>query len=646
MQQKYNYSSGKEFTKSDNTDYVGYFNIDDKGNAYQGRYYDTSNLNLIKVNSLFSSDYHCSRYFKDRYVFDTLTLPNDLDKILIQPNEIVNFSVLNKKLSYLHDNLLYLYSQMFMGDTDVPVDDSAEFLCNQVGTENFSWLEIEQAKENGIFGFGKIANLASLSSFSEFDKMKRFVVIPFKDNTGLSIFAISDTHLIGLTSLISDQDRLINPSFTLHVNVIDENTNQTCYNLEDIAFDGRYLYVTDSKINGGGQLFKYDITSYYSKDSVFEWKRFLVETIGGKGELERKNKFNGCTVLGTGNKELWIYDSGNDCLKIFDHNLIWKRTIKISNKPNDIYKVIDIRYRKMNDNVYVLFERNYNGTLTYGLMQYDNYKLVKTYIFDDILYPDTDVRFNRMAISEQDSNVFYVTTNNVVFKKFFSKPEKTFAVFNRKNFYPEDTFAWELIDRNWEELEDYEIWNFGDIFLEGLKTNDIFISPSNKNKDDLYLLSFSCIIHFNEYTKYISLLRDEKLNYYNFDSIQLEKNEYNQSLVINKEIYKLFANIIQLKNNLKGRFYAEFDEYGDVIYKDYIYLSDEEINLLNIDLEFNSFINDNELVEPNVINRLFKKLYDIQLKILDLSNVKLKNIKTRVDVKVDVKDDKNIFLID
>jgi hypothetical protein len=75
-------------------------------------------------------------------------------------------------------------------------------------------------------------------------------------------------------------------------------------------------------------------------------------------------------------------------------------------------------------------------------------------------------------------------------------------------------------------------------------------------------------------------------------------------------------------------------------------LSDEEINLLNIDLEFNSFINDNELVEPNVINRLFKKLYDIQLKILDLSNVKLKNIKTRVDVKVDVKDDKNIFLID
>lgn len=646
MQTKFNYSNGKEFTKSDNTEYVGYFNVDENGNAYEGRYLDPINLDLIKINSLFSSDYNISKNFKDRYVFDNLLLPYDIEQILIQPNEIVNFSVLNKKISYLHDNLLYLYSQMFMGDTNIPVDKNMNFLCSHILTKKFDWTTVELSKQDGLFGFSTLASVSSLSSYSEFDNLKRFVVIPFQDELGISIFGISNTHLIGLTSLISEDGQMSNPNFTLYVNVIDENTNQTCYNLEDIVYDGRYLYVSDSKINGGGQIFKYDITSYYSKESVFEWKRFLVETIGGNGNIDKKNKFNGCSVLGTGNNELWTYDSNNECIKIFDNNFVWKKTIKIPNKSNDVYTVIDIRYRKMDNTVYVLFERLYNNEKTYGLMEYENYKLTNTYIFEDVLYPDTDKKFNRIAFSEQDSNVFYAITNNTIFKKFVSKPEKTFAVFNREEFYPEDSFIWDLIDRNWNELEEFETWNYSEFFIEGIKTNDIFISPSNKNKDDLYLLGKSCVVHFNEKTNYISLLRDELLNYYNFESIKFEKNEYNQALVFNKEIYKLFSNILQLKNNLKGKFYAEFNNYGDIVYKDYIYLSDEEMNELTLDLEFNSFVNDNELVEPNVINRLFKKIYNFQLKILQLSDVKLKNIKTKIDLRITDSSNKNIFLIE
>ena len=88
------------------------------------------------------------------------------------------------------------------------------------------------------------------------------------------------------------------------------------------------------------------------------------------------------------------------------------------------------------------------------------------------------------------------------------------------------------------------------------------------------------------------------------------KDEYNQSFVFNKEFYKLFSNIIQLKNSLKGRFYAEFNNYGDVVYKDYIYLIDEQMDLLNIEMDYNSFVNDNEKVEPNVLNRIFTKIYE------------------------------------
>ena len=77
-------------------------------------------------------------------------------------------------------------------------------------------------------------------------------------------------------------------------------------------------------------------------------------------------------------------------------------------------------------------------------------------------------------------------------------------------------------------------------------------------------------------------------------------------------------------------------------YKDYIYLTDEEINTLNIDVEYNSFINDNEFVQPNVINRIFNKLYEFQINLLNLTQVKLKNLKTWVDLQ----NGTNIYPID
>jgi hypothetical protein len=242
----------------------------------------------------------------------------------------------------------------------------------------------------------------------------------------------------------------------------------------------------------------------------------------------------------------------------------------------------------------------------FGLFEYDEkYELTSTTIFTDILYPTTDIKFNRFCISEQDSNVFYVCTENSIFKKFFSKPEGSFAVLSRSKFYPDDLFD--------------------------VRIKDMKIISSDRNQDNLYFMGTSFVSLLQERTDYLTVLRDDNVPYYNYNRIKFNSNEYNQSFVINKEFYKIFSNIIQFKNTLRGRFYAEFNDYGDILYKDYIYLTDEEINTLNVELEFNSFINDNELVQPNVINRLFKKIYEFQEKILSLSQVKLKNLKTYID---------------
>jgi hypothetical protein len=641
MQTKFNYTSGGEFTKTDGSSYVGYFNVTDKEEVYTGRYFSETSEILDSVSD-YSADYYRSSNFKDRNVFDVLSLPYSLEEIQIQPSEIVSFSVLNKKIEYLHDNLIYMYSQLYMGSTDVPVDDNVNTLCNLIGTNDFGWeTRAKQVANNRIFGFGALADNPALSAYKEFDIMKRFVVIPFENKTGIGIFGISNTYFVGLTSTISEDGQLSNAAFTFYTNVIDNDTNETCKNLEDIKYDGKFLFVSDSKINGGGQVFKYDVTGYITNDKVFENKKYLIEPIGGTGSVERLNKFKNCTVLGANNEELWVYDSGNNVIKIFDNNFVHKRIIKIPKTRN--YSVLDIRYRKMNNHVYVLFQDTYDlNDPQYGLFEFADYHLINTYVFTDILFKDTDAQFNRMAISEQDSNVFYVITNNSVFKKFFSKPEQTFAVFNRDKFYPDDTFIWDQIELEWDKLRDYETWNYAEFFTINLTTRDIHIAASSQNKDDLYFMGDTYVSHFNERTDYLSLLKNDNLPYYNYKSIKFENIEYNQSLVLNKEIYKLYQNILQFKNNLKGRFYAEFDKYGDLKYKDYIYLTDEEINTLNIDIEYNSFVNDNEFVQPNVINRIFNKLYEFEINLLNLTQVKLKNLKTWVDLQ----NGTNIYPID
>jgi hypothetical protein len=633
MQTKFNYTSGGEFKKTDGTSYIGYFNIDDTGNAFSERYFSETSEILNSV-SQYSADYYRSTNFKDRNVFDVLSLPYSFEEIKIQPNEIVGYSILNKKIEYLHDNLIYLYSQLFMGSTVVPVDSNVNTLCNLIGTDNFGWeTKSKQIANNRIFGFGSLGNNPTLSGYKEFDVMKRFVVIPFENEKGIGIFGISNTYFIGLTSTISDDGQLSGAAFTFYTNVIDNYSDELCKNLEDIKYDGKFIYVSDSKINGSGQVFKYDITGYITNDAVFENKKYMIEPIGGSGSVDRMNKFKNCTVLGANNNEIWVYDSGNNAIKIFDSNFVWKKTLKIPSTRK--YSVLDIRYRKMNNHVYVLFKDSYDeNNPEFGLFEFDNrYNLIKIYVFSDILFKDTDAQFNRMAISEQDSNVFYVITNNSVFKKFFTKPDQTFAVFNRDKFYPDDTFIWDLIDVNWENLLDYQTWNYAEFFTINLTTNDIYIAANKNNKDDLYFMGDTYVSHFNERTDYLSLLNNDVLPYYNYKSIKFENIEYNQSLVLNKEIFKLYQNILQFKNNLKGRFYAEFDKYGDIKYKDYIYLTDEEINTLNIDVEYNSFINDNELVQANVINRIFNKIYQFEVSLLNLTQVRLKNIKTWVDLQ-------------
>ena len=619
LQIKYGYTTGNEFQLT-GKDFIGFYNVSSLGEVYSGKYRGTNSQKLAPISN-FSADLITSKYFKDRYPLDNLELPNKLEDILLGSGELVNFQSLNTSIERIHDNLLYLYSKMFLGSMDLPQQyDYTAGISLAEGT--FKWYETPNYTS---FGFQQLSANTSLSAYSEFDKIKRFVVVPYVDESKYSIIGITNTHLIALTST-NDFSSI---GFVFYSNVIDNNTNEKCENLSDITFDGKALYIADSAINGGGQVFKYDVTSYHTGDLVYENKRYLIKPIGGIGGISNADRFNGVTVLGSKENTVLAYDSGNNAIKVYDSNLVWKKTIKLATKLKSTkinYKVLDIRYRKLNNHFYILFNETVNNKA--GLFEIDeNYKLVNSFVFEDVLYTETDIEFKRIAISEQDSNVFYLITNSTVYKKFFSKPEKTIAAFDRNKFGQSPVFLWnsESIYFNYNSKK----WNSFEA-MPSVSFSDIDIVSNTKNYDDMFVMSSSILLHFSEYTDYNCILRDTNPDYYNLNKIVFEKTENIQSLVFNKEFYKMFDNLLRIKNNLKGKFYLTYNFYGDLTFQQYQYFDIIDNNLVSIEQEFNTYINDNELVQVGVINRLFKKLYDVQYQILKLTEPIIVNFRSRI----------------
>lgn len=762
-QTKYGFTPGGEFTLN-GSEYTGAYNVYSDNTVYTGKYRQGESTELTSSTN-FAADLIRSKYFKDRHVVESSVLPNALNSIALGAGETVNYVSLNRSIRAIHDNLTFLYSKMFLGDTDLPYNYSniaaiqaiavdnifnistlsaisvpltadnqflvADVNTNQYGirlwntsvrNEDYSGPRLEStqttstnATANGDFIVGVLSGIrvairawnldttisnaespfqsttvylstfstpltlsnqcmlspldsgvyairlwsvpnqenipvdsvtytapykwhptqnyagfdyalfsqaaSYLSAYADMDDLKRFVVVPSKLEDTFNIFGITDTRLIALTST-SNFTKL---SIVLYTDVIDNNSSEKCEHLTDITSDGQYLYISDDSINKGGQVFRYNINSYVNNDPAYEYKRFLIEPIGGLGGSANVDRFNKPTVLGSKPGAILVYDSGNNVVKVFDDTFVWKKTINISSKVK--YTILDIRYRKLNNHFYFLFKDETNQQ--FGMFECDSqYKLVGSHIFNDILYSATDVEFKRLVISEQDSNVFYVITRSNIFKKLFSAPGESVAAYNRSKFGLSPIFLWnsETITFKNENKK----WN-SESSATGPKLNDIEILPSSTGEyDNLLILGRSVIYNFKEKNNYNSVLKNTNPNYYNLENIIFENTENVQSLVFNKEFYKIFTNLTKIKNNLKGKFLYEYNFYGDLIYKRYEYFTSLEIDMINLEQSLNNYINDNELIHVGVINRVLKSIYNIQLKLLEVTKPVITNFKTRV----------------
>lgn len=619
---KTNFTSGGEFTLT-GAKFEGYFNIKD-GVAFAGRDREDQRLD---PSATIRTEMRLSDYFKDRLIIDSFTFPFVKENILVGPNEKVTKRTFNSVMTKMYQNMIFLYSRLFMAGNNIPIGYNSVAAISGDSTD-FRWYD-----ESSGTSF-RTSPLETIG-LAELDGMNHMVAREFDSEDGYVFFGISNSYFLALTADAAFSNIVV----ALSTNKIAQNTESEYSKLEDMSMIDNDIYITDT---GSNTVYKYDISGFFNGDRSIYNKRFLIETIGGsitKRTAYSKNKFSTPSVVGASNTNVYVYDQGSQLIKIYDRNFIWKKSVPFA-------KVIvkDIEYNKSNKYVYVLiydpvstFNHIYvcdaelnileNWTLDESIQDASNSVLVDASgrVFIDKLTEE----IRRIEFSSEDSNIFYVLTNRSVFKKFVSRPDKTIGKWISSNYGIQFDYIWNLQDITWEGAN--TVWNE----LSGRSVSNSYIDsmsivPHRSDLDSIFMLTKSGPVsafnlqNFNESTQYDSVLAVDNFTIYTDDELEVSGEEYVQGLVYNKQIYMLATNLLTIKNLIRGRFKGEYTAATpNLQYAGYVYLTDSEIENIAIDSIDNLYIYENEVVSPVSFNRVLDKLYDFQAQLLSITQTKV-----------------------
>lgn len=634
---RYNYTSGDVYTLSGQP-YTGYFNVENKI-ATTGRRRTSDSQVLTPTSNiavdLYQYEIGNDLIFPDRLIVDDIVLPNNLEEIILPPNEIATNRIFTAHLKRLYENTLYLYSQLNIASNDIP-----NGYLYWIGVSAAESLSANEQKWNP----GSIITTNypySDFGYPDIDSSHKCITVKKTNNQDYISFIVSDTTF----SVISSK---ADKSATLAVfatSAIDLNTDKTYSKIEDIAIsDNRYVYISDSANNS---IYKYDVSGYTSDDATIANKKFLVDLMGQQGDLKNRTGFNEPTVIEANSNRLYIFDSINKCIKTYTADLTWVNTFILD---TDI-TIIDIKYNDYHNAVFAIAEKN---NFDYSLIVFDYDAKTKLAEYDlDEKYEEildgetTKISANRggrikyvldsreqirgIRFSSQDSNIFYIFSNYNIYKKFLTKPQATIGKWSISRAGISWGYIWNTIDVDWDSL--FVTWNtISGSGRENIDITDISIIPREDNLDDIFLSTKAGnpeafkILYCNEYTMYDTALLSSNIDVYNTTRFGTLEDEYINAFTVNKELYKQSFNILALRNLLKGRFTGSYNIAGNLIYEQYDYITNEELESIVLNNVENLYVHENEHISTEVINRCLKKLYSIQESMLRLVETRIKNI--------------------
>ena len=468
----------------------------------------------------------------DRFPSQALKLPYTWDDIKIQPNDTVNNDVINLKLEYLYKNFLYLYSKSKIASNIIPISSTATLGMSTF----FTYLAWNYNLSTSEF------KPVTWSLPDAFNNIKTIHAVDSPDLSQYSIFGTNGDTLFIVRSTNTESE-VLSTSVIYQFNT-PTNNNVSFINIEAIT-DGpeQSLLILDS---GRNTLYQYDVTGFSRNDNAFFNKLVFRNVVGGYGTVDNKLSFNLPTDVIAYDKYVYVLDSGNSCIKQYDASLNWVSTYRLD---RDFHNTAPKKLKvDAAGNFYCLLSGN-------KINIYSNNFQEKKEVFVD--YLNLTETIIDLAFSKSDSNIYYVVTNENIYKGLVNNPGDTIGKYL-------------LYLHNYNDTQSISAFA---TLRAGNNDKNLIVS---KNPDTNAQIIGAFYDNINLY----DILAVPNFDVYTMNDISINSEEYVQSWVVNKALVKLVTNHIRFIDQIIGKFQFKFDSRNNSIFQFTRYLTAQEKNKL------------------------------------------------------------------
>jgi len=421
-------------------------------------------------------------------------------------------------------------------------------------------------------------------NYGNLDNTDNIIVADNLNNSNLGIITSSGKDLVLWSAdkrFITDaNDKKLTINLLLSTNEIYPAAGVQWQKINDMVFDDNYnLFVLDLS---GNRVVKYNAEGFFTDNNILENTLPFVDTIGGYGGQDGNSLFNNPRSIDFYNSHLYVLDSGNGCVKMYDAEFNWVTTYRLF---RDFLVDYPLHLSHDSDgNMYVLTTQN-------KILKYDSNFQNKTEIPLDSLSAQNE-SYIKIIFSPTEKNIMYVLSNKNIYKKLVSQPDEDVGKYlpyllrgseddTYSAFYPIPTSR-------------------GDV-------NFVFSkSPNGAGK----------IIAWLDNINLFDVLSDNDFDVYAFDDIKINRNEYLQNWVFNKAISKLLINHMRFRDQITGKFLAKRDSKNNITFRGTRYFTPEELEELRFEQDITNYIGMNEIFQNNIVNRCAQKLFNIQVMLM------------------------------
>lgn len=551
---------------------------------------------------------------QDRLPGDILTLPNNIYNIRVSVNDFVTADTINYRLEKLYDNWLYLISKSIIPSNNIPNNDYYTNIIADTPETGLSW------RSNTTFP--DVSSTTSSRSLNDIKKISR--VQNIVDSHVFNVVATTTTNVILMSGTDYNIDVIVNQvnGARSDNNVSHPSNNIYFENITDHEISqSNELFVLD---DGLDTLFKFDINGILTLDKAILNNdtpgRLMTGLIGGPGDISSRTKFKKPINITSVNNAIHVLDftPTNSMIKVYDSELNWKSMFSLGSLLSS--GPIDMKYNDNTRRFYVLcHEKTYNNTSGSTIPKLVVFDEMFNHITTHNLMNDTKHSesingevYKELNFSKENQNIFYITTNKNIYKKYVTRPEDFIGKFlvneksigaganNNQSFNCMSIIPATLV-KGTEVLSMDNIWVYESTFEVIHK----FIENSN-------------------YQKSIETQFDQKI--LQPEDMTIHQEESVSSFVYNKTFIKHLYNNMLVLENTSRRFATTYDSAGLSQYVGFKYLNKSDLDSNNYNVGMGNYIGVNEIVTTHTVNRCLERIYQLQQVILSNWQEKPTNI--------------------